>query len=106
MGVGVVTIHSAGGSIVSFGYCGRVVTNHWACSGTTHLKHTSGALQSVNLDVRTMVSPMFWTNLLMKVQCNTESEKNVDNSCVSLTMVWTWNFVLSLGKRDGICIMA
>ena len=36
-----------------------------------------------------------WTNLLMKVQCDTVSENSGHNSCVSLNMVWTWNFVLS-----------
>ena len=35
------------------------------------------------------------TNLLMKVQHVTVSEKSDHNSCVSLTMVWTWNFILS-----------
>ena len=35
------------------------------------------------------------TNLLMKVQHVTVSENSVHNSCVSLTVVWTWNFVLS-----------
>ena len=36
------------------------------------------------------------TNLLMKVQHVTVSENSDRNSCVSLTMVWTWNFLLSL----------
>ena len=35
------------------------------------------------------------TNLLMKVQHVTVSENSVHKSCVSLTVVWTWNFVLS-----------
>ena len=35
------------------------------------------------------------TDLLMKVQHVTVSENSDHNSCVSLTMVWTWNFLLS-----------
>ena len=35
------------------------------------------------------------TNLFMKVQHVTVSEYSVHNSCVLLTVVWTWNFVLS-----------
>ena len=35
------------------------------------------------------------TNLLIKVQHITVSEKRDLNSCVSLTVVWTWNFHLS-----------
>ena len=31
------------------------------------------------------------TNLLMKVQHVTVSENSDHNSCVSLTMVWTWS---------------
>ena len=34
------------------------------------------------------------TNLLMKVH-GAVSENSVHNSCVSLTVVWTWNFLLS-----------
>ena len=36
------------------------------------------------------------TNLLTKVQHVTVSENSVHNSCVSSTMVWTWNFLISL----------
>ena len=35
------------------------------------------------------------TNLLMKMQHVTVCENSVHNSCVSLTVVWTWNFLLS-----------
>ena len=35
------------------------------------------------------------TNLLMKVQHVTVSENSDHNSCVSLTRVWTWNYLLS-----------
>ena len=35
------------------------------------------------------------TNLLMKVQNVAVSENSAHNSCVSLTVVWTWNFLLS-----------
>ena len=35
------------------------------------------------------------TNLLMKLQHVNVSENSDHNSCVSLTMVWTWNFLLS-----------
>ena len=35
------------------------------------------------------------TNLSMKVQHVTVSETSDHNSCVSLTVVWTWNFILS-----------
>ena len=50
---------------------------------------------SVNLDVRTMVSPIFVTNTLMKVQHVAVSENSVHNSCVPCTVIWTWRFVLS-----------
>ena len=53
------------------------------------------AIQSVNLDVRTMVSPIFVTNTLMKVQHVAVSENIVHNSCVPCTVIWTWRFVLS-----------
>ena len=48
------------------------------------------------------------TNLLMKVQHVSVYENSVHNFCVSLMVVWTWNFLLSLslGKCDGICSMA
>ena len=48
----------------------------------------------------------FVTNMLMKVQHVAVSENSVHNSCVLLTVFWTWNFVLSLLKRDGICSIA
>ena len=35
------------------------------------------------------------TNLLMKVQRDAVSENRDHNSCVSLTTVWTWNFLFS-----------
>ena len=56
----------------------------------------------VNLDVRTMVSPICVTNLLMKVQHVTVSENSVHNSCVLLTVIWTGNFVLSLSLSANV----
>ena len=55
--------------------------------------------------MRTMVSPLLW-HMLMKVQHGAVSENSVDDSCVPFTVIWTWNFLHSLGKRDGICSMA
>ena len=49
---------------------------------------------------------LFVTNLLMKVQHAVVFENSVHNSCVPFTVIWTWSFVLSLGKRDGVCSMA
>ena len=37
----------------------------------------------------------FVTDMLMKVQQVAVSENSDHDSCVSLTMVWTWNFLLS-----------
>ena len=48
----------------------------------------------------------FATNMLMKVQHVAVSENSVHDSCVPFTVTWTWNFLHSLGKRDGICSMA
>ena len=48
----------------------------------------------------------FVTNMLMKVQHVAVSENSVHDFCEPFTVIWTWNFVLSLGKRDGICSMA
>ena len=41
------------------------------------------------------------TNLLMKVQHVAVSENSVHNSCVPFTVIWTWNFVLSLSRQTG-----
>ena len=46
----------------------------------------------------------FVKNMLMKVQHVAVSENSVHDSCVPLTVIWTWNFLHSLGKRDGICM--
>ena len=48
----------------------------------------------------------FVTNMLMKVQHVAVSENSDHDSCVPFTVIWTWNFLHSLGKRDGICSMA
>ena len=48
----------------------------------------------------------FVTNMLMKVQHVAVSENSVHDSCVPFTVIWTWNFLHALGKRDGICSMA
>ena len=48
----------------------------------------------------------FVTNMFMKVQHVAVSENSVHGSCVPFTVIWTWNFLHSLGKRDGICSMA
>ena len=42
---------------------------------------------------------------MMKVQHVAVSENSVHDSCVPFTVIWTWNFLHSLGKRDGICSM-
>ena len=47
----------------------------------------------------------FVTNMLMKVQLVAVSENSVHDSCVPFTVIWTWNFLHSLGKRDGIYSM-
>ena len=47
----------------------------------------------------------FVTNTLMKVQHVAVFENSVHNSCVPCTVIWTWRFLYSLGKRDGICSM-
>ena len=46
------------------------------------------------------------TSLLLKVQHVAVSEDSVHSSFVPFTVIWTWNFPFSLGKRDGICSMA
>ena len=46
------------------------------------------------------------THLLMKVQHVAVSENCVHDSCVPFMVIWTWNLLHSLGKRDGICSMA
>ena len=61
------------------------------------------SLVNVNLGVRTTD---FVTNMLMKVQHVAVSENSVHDSCVPVTVIWTWNFLHSLGKLDGICSMA
>ena len=44
--------------------------------------------------------------MLMKVQHVAVSENSAHDSCVPFTVIWTWNFLHSVGKRDGICSMA
>ena len=47
----------------------------------------------------------FVTNMLMKVQNVAVSENSVHDSCVPCMVMWTWNFLHFLGKRDGIYSM-
>ena len=47
----------------------------------------------------------FVTIMLMKVQHIAVSENSFHDSRVFFTVIWIWNFLHSLGKREGICGM-